>query len=275
MTPDTPNTDESTGAEPAIDHESTTDDEPTDVPNANESTDDAADVREPNADDPIDWDAFWTDASEDRRRSAHVSEYGNPDLLERFFEETGVPDSLASVGCGPAPCPLELAERFPEMDVVGYDAAASAIEEAREGAAERGLENARFAVATLPDLDVDGTFDLVYCYATLHYVRDVERGLETLYDRVAEGGHLVCNYPTEATVSVHRNALDEDADGPTPDDPDAFRERFRLVVEEANLLAEDRIEAVLGTRPRDFWATVDAPNESWVGPHNRCVYVPK
>ena len=225
--------------------------------------------------DAIDWNDFWTNADEQRRRSAHVSQYGNPDLLTRFIEDTGIPDSFASVGCGPAACPIELAVRYPEMDVFGYDPAASALEEARKRAQEAGADNTTFASASIPGLDVDRRFDLVYCYATLHYVRDVDTALTELYDRTRPGGHLVFNYPNRRTAVHNRRLVSGELDWPLPADPDAFRERFHLVFEEDNLLSTERIESILGVRPRDFWSTVDAPDEPWTGRHNPCVYVPK
>ena len=225
--------------------------------------------------DAIDWNDFWTTASDRRRQSAEVSQFGNPDLLARFIEETGLPDSFASIGCGPATCPIELATRYPDMTVVGYDPAVSALEAARATAEEAGIDNATFARGSLPELDVDRRFDLVYCYATLHYVRDVETALTELYDRTRAGGHLVFNYPNRRTAAHNRRLVSGEADRPLPGDPDAFRERFHLVFEEANLLSTARIESILGVRPRDFWSTVDAPDEPWIGRHNPCVYVPK
>jgi trans-aconitate methyltransferase len=207
------------------------------------------------------------------------------DLLDRFFDRTGRPDSFAAVGCGPADCPLELADRHPTLDVHAYDATESAVCEARERTAERDLSNVTVESATLPAFDPGRTFDVVYCYAVVHYVENVERAIRELYDAVAPGGSLVFNYPNRIT----RAEWDREStgDGVLADNP-AFRERFALLLDARNLLSYERIADALGTRPRSFWSAADA-EEYWAREDtppevrtgftdaaiNPCVYVPK
>lgn len=226
----------------------------------------------------IDWDAYWREDREaDADFPANVGAYGKADLLAHFFEDRGVPDSFASVGCGPADCPLELAERFSEMDVFGYDSAESVVRENRErlggetddettGGKTTGRENVTFEVATLPDFDVERRFDLVYCYATLHYVRDVERAVRTLYEYVRPGGYLIFNYPSEATRAFYH---DQFADEP------AFRERFELVFDGENVTSAENIEDALGASVHDYWDAVDADEDVGAAPANPCVFVQK
>lgn len=223
--------------------------------------------------DGFDWDRFWADASGPRRRSAHVGQFGNPDLLERFFETTTWPADFAAFGCGPAGGPLELAARHPELTVYGYDSSAAAIDQARTDADARDLDNTTFEVDHLPDLTVDRMFDVVYCYATLHYIADIDAALHSLLERTRPGGYLVFNYPNRFTLAENRRLLRGDADRPLPMEPAEFRERFALVFEEENLLSYGRIAEVLGSRPRSFWSAVDAPDEPWIGRHNPCVYI--
>lgn len=215
---------------------------------------------------PIDWDAFWRDAEGDRRRSANVGQYGKAELLERFIERIGTPDRLASVGCGPAEPLFELAGDHPRAELYGYDSAASIIEENRGRAARAGIENLSFAVDRLPELETDRQFDIVYCYATLHYVCDVERAAVQLYDRVRDGGYLILNYPNRLTRATYRREFADD---------EAFRERFALVFEGVNLLSYRRLHDLLGRWPRSYWSAVDAPDEPWTGRDNPCVLVPR
>jgi trans-aconitate methyltransferase len=221
----------------------------------------------------IDWDDYWRSGREAYADfPANVGRHGKADLLARFFEAEGVPDDFASVGCGPANCPLELADRFPKMDVYGYDAAESVVRENRarieREAGDEALdrENVFFEVATLPDFDVDRQFDLVYCYATLHYVRDVERAIENLYERVRPGGHLVFNYPSETTREFYHDQFD--------DEPE-FRERFALVFEGENVTSAGELEDALGASVQDYWDAVDADSDVGAAPANPCVYVEK
>ncbi|WP_137284060.1 class I SAM-dependent methyltransferase [Halorussus salinisoli] len=217
----------------------------------------------------IDWDAYWrTDRETETDFPANVGAYGKADLLARFFEDEGVPDDFASIGCGPADCPLELAERFPELDVFGYDAAESVVRENRERidgeTTDRG--NVTFEVATLPDFDVGRQFDLVYCYATLHYVRNVERAIRNLYEHVRPGGHLVFNYPSETTREFYHDQFD---------DEEEFRDRFQLVFEGENVTSAAEIEDALGASLHDYWDAVDADSDVGAAPPNPCVYVEK
>jgi trans-aconitate methyltransferase len=222
----------------------------------------------------IDWDAYWREGREaEADFPANVGAYGKADLLADFFEDRGTPDDFASVGCGPADCPLELAERFPGIDVFGYDAAESVVRENREridgetiddGTIDRG--NVTFEIATLPDFDANRRFDFVYCYATPHYVRDVERAIQNLYDHVRPGGHLVFNYPSDTTREFYHDQFY---------DEEEFRDRFQLVFEGENVTSAAEIENLLDANVHDYWKAVDADRDVGAAPPNPCVYVEK
>lgn len=227
----------------------------------------------------INWDAYWREGREaDTDFPANVGAYGKADLLADFFEERGFPDDFASVGCGPADCPLELAERFPQMDVFGYDSAESVVRENRERVESETIDgesiddktsdygNVAFEVATLPDFDVERQFDFVYCYATLHYVRNVKRAIRNLYDHVRPGGHLVFNYPSDTTREFYHDQFD---------DEEAFRDRFQLVFEGENVTSTAAIENLLDASVHDYWEAVDADRDVGAAPPNPCVYVEK
>lgn len=167
-----------------------------------------------------------------------------------FFEEVGVPESVASVGCGPAVTEFELAERFPETTFVCYDVAERVLEDNAELADEHGLDNITFEVASLPNLELGREFDVVYCVATLYFVAEVETGLRSLYDHVADGGHLVVSYPTEALREWVTQA------------PESRRALFEPVVEGRNLTTADDVEALLDAPVESYWSIVDA-DEDW------------
>lgn len=210
--------------------------------------------------DTIDWHRFWLDAEGDRLATARPGDaHGMADLLDRFFERVDRPGSLAAVGCGPADCPLALAERHPDLDVHCFDAAPSAVALVRERAAGRGLSNVAVGGATLPAFDPGRSFDLVYCYSALHYVEEIERTLRELYDAVAPGGHLVFNYPNRYIRSEWDRL--SSGDDPAIDRP-TFRDRHALVLGGRNLLSYDRVAGALGRHPRSFWSAADA-DEYW------------
>lgn len=214
---------------------------------------------------PIDWSTFWAEAEEERRRSAHVGQFGKAALLNRFFDEKFVPQSMASFGCGPASCPFKIAKHYPEMEVHGYDSSEYIINKNRIRARKAELENIEFFTEQLPDVETKQMYDIVYCYAALHYVRDIEAALQALYERVAEGGFLIFNYPNTLTRSKYQRDLDSEAS----------RKRFALVLAGENLLSYRSIRNILGSEPRSYWSLVDAPDVPWVGRSNPCVYVKK
>ena len=109
----------------------------------------------------IDWNEFWTEAEGDRRRSAALT--GRRTCWRASSSGPASPatsgrsaaDRPRSFGCGPADPEFELGERYPDLTAYGYDTAPSIVEANREKAAEGGVENVSFDVATLPDVDVD------------------------------------------------------------------------------------------------------------------------
>lgn len=211
--------------------------------------------------DTIDWDEYWQNWSDDATEEYAASVSGGHfERVARFFEQVGVPDDAAFVGCGPSSLAVKLARAYPNTQIVGYDAATSVIERNREKYAD--LPNITFERAVLPNFDIDQQFDLVFCYATLHYVRESERAIENLYARVRPGGHFIFNYPNEAYQSDH-----QDVEG-------QLRERLQLPINGENLLSEEKITNTLDGNVRDFWNVVDADGP-FVRPANPCLIVEK
>jgi trans-aconitate methyltransferase len=190
------------------------------------------------------WRAFYDERDYDR--CAYLEGEEMVDYAEALFERVGVPDTVASVGCGPAVVEFELAERYPDTQFRCFDVAEGVIADNRDLARERGPDNLAFEVAALPDADLGGPHDLVYCVATLYFVEDVERALRTLYDAVAPGGHLVVSYPDRRLREWVREQGEEK------------RAFFELVADGENLLTPAEVRAVLGD-VRDYWALAEDP----------------
>lgn len=70
-------------------------------------------------------------------------------------------DAVLDLGCGGGVATCFLAERHPDVRVVGVDSSPVAIATARAVAGELGLSNVEFIVADLAGLDLARTFDLV------------------------------------------------------------------------------------------------------------------
>ena len=226
----------------------------------------------------IDWEEYWSEADDADRESATPSAHHATDVVARFLDATGSPASFADVGCGTGHVAFDVAERYPEATVVGYDAGESVLAANRDRAREEGLANLGFERTVLPSFDPDREFDVVFSYFTLCYVADVEQALQNLYDTVAPGGYLVCNYQNRlARTHWQRMADDPDTylDEESSFDADRFEERFRLLLAGENLLSYDRIHDVLGTWPQSVWSVVEKPDVRWAWRHHPLVYVPK
>lgn len=211
--------------------------------------------------DTIDWDAYWAAWEEDGEEDYPAAVSGHhADLLERFIDRVAVPESAAFVGCGPGDLAAAVANAHPEFRIVGFDAAETVLARNRDTYAD--VPNLSFERTVLPAFDPDEAFGLVFCYATLHYVREIERALESLFGSVTPGGHLVFNYPSDAYRDAHRVAEGE------------LRDRLQPVLEGANVLSRADLRALFDREVRDFWTAVGADGP-FVRPENPCVFVEK
>lgn len=180
--------------------------------------------------------------------------------MERFLATRGLePKSFADVGCGPAVMLFTLATRFPECQFYGFDASKAVIRMDRRRLQDAGLANLHFGMARLPHAP-EGPFDVVTCFATLHYVSEPVRALGSLFNSVRGGGYLVFNYPNLAQRAAYRRDTLRNS---------GLQVRFALLLAGRNLLSQRVVESTLRRRPSNFWAAVgEAPNRL-----NPCVVV--
>ena len=98
-----------------------------------------------------------------------------PDVRNRLLSDGG---RVADVGCGQGFATVAIAEAFPRAQVVGFDADAASIADARAFAGERGVgERAGFVRDDATAVADHGPFDLVLILETLH---DLARPVEAL-----------------------------------------------------------------------------------------------
>jgi SAM-dependent methyltransferase len=226
----------------------------------------------------IDWGERWREITDGEREYSDPSERHLLDALREFLAERGPPESYADVGCGPGTATFDVADRYPDAAVVGYDAAEPVLDANRERAAEEGAENVRFEQAILPEFDPDRQFDVVSACYVLCYVEDTERALRTLYDAVAPGGDLVLTYHNRYARAVFRKIAEsphEHLDEGDAWDPEHFADRFELVLSGESLLSYGRIHDVLGAWPQSVWSVADGAERYRAWRHNPFVFVPK
>ena len=209
------------------------------------------------------WDGYWKGTVEGGPMNANGS-VARLDSLDTFISDVGAPASFADIGCGEARAVAHVAETHTETTVKGYDISPTVIEQNR---ADYDLPNLSFGVAELPSPNINHQFEMVHCYVTLHYVREIEQAVEDLYDLVESGGHLVVSYPNDATEQVYGEGIDEG----TP-----LRKRFQIVCDGVNTISQQRIGELLDAPVFDYWEWTDAPDEA-SGPDgcNPCSVVTK
>jgi ubiquinone/menaquinone biosynthesis C-methylase UbiE len=99
--------------------------------------------------------------------------------------------TLLDVGCGPGTITCDLAGRVAPGEVVGVDASAEVIDEARATAADAGLTSVAFEVGDAFHLGFDdGRFDVVHAHQVLQHVGDPVAAL-TEMRRVCRPGGIV------------------------------------------------------------------------------------
>jgi ubiquinone/menaquinone biosynthesis C-methylase UbiE len=97
--------------------------------------------------------------------------------------------SVLDLGCGPGTITADIGRRVGSGRVLGIDASADVIDDARRNAG--GGANVEFAVGDLYALDVaDGTFDIVHAHQVLQHVADPIGALRQM-KRVCTPGGLV------------------------------------------------------------------------------------
>jgi SAM-dependent methyltransferase len=127
-----------------------------------------------------------------------------PDVHERLLREP--PARIVDVACGAGIACIELARRYPRAHVQGIDLDEGAIDLARANAREAGV-NVRFRVRDAGAPGLDGRFDLITMFDSLHHVAqplDVLRAL----------GALVSD---EGAVLIVESRTGEHFQGPLPD----------------------------------------------------------
>ena len=135
------------------------------------------------------------------------------DTARRIAERRG-PDAppvrrVLDIGSGPGVGTCELAERFPDAQVVAVDASPAMLERVAERAAARGLgDRVSTHLAELPDgLDGVDPADVIWASLSLHHVGDERRALRALGELLAPAGLLAV-----AEMAAPMRVLPDDLD---------------------------------------------------------------
>ncbi|PPJ56967.1 hypothetical protein CBER1_00502 [Cercospora berteroae] len=129
-----------------------------------------------------------------RTKQIHVKNDGTGDRLR-----------ILDVGCGSGEITVDVAEMFPEAQIIGLDVSAAMLESAKVYAERRGVKNVEFVKGSVFDLEsllksngdeqlegrTGGKFDVVYTHQVVAHLSDPVRGLEKMVEIVQKGG-VIC-----------------------------------------------------------------------------------
>ncbi len=101
-------------------------------------------------------------------------------------------DRVLEIGCGTGTTALHHAQRAGH--ILATDISTNMIDIAREKARAAGIDNVRFEVSSIDDLDATpGQYDVILAHSILHLVADVPRTLRQLHRMLKPGGLLISN----------------------------------------------------------------------------------
>ena len=104
---------------------------------------------------------------------------------------------ILDVGCGPGTITADLAALAHRGQVIGLDSSEDVLEQARDTAAKRGLNNIRFEVGDVRKLSyADATFDVVHVHQVLQHLSDPVQALREMR-RVTKKGGIVAVRETD------------------------------------------------------------------------------
>jgi ubiquinone/menaquinone biosynthesis C-methylase UbiE len=138
-----------------------------------------------------------------RAEKLYIAVMGVPRLNLRFRAWRVLPlldgshKAVLDAGCGPGAFVYEVAERFPNTQVVGIDIDEERLARNRVIAEKCGLTNCRFEVLNVTDASnlIEDKFDLVLTLDNLEHIEDDDLAVQKLFNVLVPGGDLIVHVP--------------------------------------------------------------------------------
>ena len=110
------------------------------------------------------------------------------DLISRIDRRA---DRILDIGCGPGNSTARLFEKFPDAEIIGIDSSENMLEKAKST-----YPQLKFQKCFVPDeLDVLGSFDIIFSNACLHWIAGHDRLLPELMNHLNANGVLAVQMP--------------------------------------------------------------------------------
>ena len=118
------------------------------------------------------------------------------DLISRIDRRA---DRILDIGCGPGNSTARLFEKFPDAEIIGIDSSQNMLEKAKST-----YPQLKFQKCFVPDeLDVLGSFDIIFSNACLHWIAGHDRLLSELMNHLNANGVLAVQMPLVQRAVLH------------------------------------------------------------------------
>lgn len=168
---------------------------------------------------------------------AFVAEFGN-ELVGLLSPQSG--ESILDLGCGTGTLTQAIAAHG--AHVIGVDSALSMIEQARQNYPEL-----QFELADATNLPFVDQFDSVFSNAVLHWVKEPEAAIASVWQALKPGGRFVAEFGGKGNVQAILRAINHafTQAGLPISDPNPWY--FPSIAEYASLLEQQGFEVVFAT----------------------------
>lgn len=113
--------------------------------------------------------------------------------VRQFLEELGVDPAgkrFGDMASGTGLMMLDYCREFPQTAFIGYDLSDVSVAHANDTLQQEGATNGRCHVRDIMELDIDGEFNYVLSWGTMHHLSDPRTGIQKLCRAVKPGGVL-------------------------------------------------------------------------------------
>jgi 2-polyprenyl-3-methyl-5-hydroxy-6-metoxy-1,4-benzoquinol methylase len=146
---------------------------------------------------------------------------------------------VLDVACGPETVSLNLARKFPDINITGIDASNAMIQQCKNVVEQEGLKNASFTTMNANTIQFPGrSFDFVVCNLAFPFFSKPAESMKGIYDALNPGGSIVISVPGRNTWKEFF-AIAEGLMGDIP----KFARPFLVKFDKAELLPDAMKEA--------------------------------
>jgi ubiquinone/menaquinone biosynthesis C-methylase UbiE len=129
--------------------------------------------------------------------------------IKNFFKSRDGQINVLDAGCGFGQYSYFIAKKFRNSNVIGVDINEERIKGSEKFAREEGIENLKFDIADLENLNYEEIFDLILAVDVLEHIENDVKVLKNFYRALKKDGLLIISTPSSFGGSdVHS---DEDA----------------------------------------------------------------